>query len=358
MACLHCRKSRVRCKIEPGFNKCTPCKQSGTTCTFDSRDGRKNRANSKAVANELKDRIRHLEDLLKQNGPVEEHQDGFHVPEHLSQQLDSPNTESDLGSHLNMTYEEEPPPYTDATQVQTGISSQFHPHVQPQRLEQPNRTMMAKLIPHPVKFDMSAGRVRFFGPTTTMHILSRPACDSSRTPGPFWPISTLVRNLSPETHDHLIDLFFDCHNSALHIVHKWAFLDDLRSDGTQFYSNFLHMAMLAEGYRYADKCRPDIKRLASSIDNNDSSILHTKAKQMAEQELVKPGGIPSIQAFFLLADLEVAVGRDDTGWMFAGMSFRLLFDVGLHVDPSELRLTEREVQIRHMVLWACIMNDV
>jgi hypothetical protein len=39
------------------------------------------------------------------------------------------------------------------------------------------------------------------------------------------------------------------------------------------------------------------------------------------------------------------------------MSFRLVFDVGLHVDASELRLTEREVQIRHMVLWACIIND-
>ena len=25
--------------------------------------------------------------------------------------------------------------------------------------------------------------------------------------------------------------------------------------------------------------------------------------------------------------------------MFAGMAFRLLFDIGLHVDPSDLRLT-------------------
>lgn len=39
------------------------------------------------------------------------------------------------------------------------------------------------------------------------------------------------------------------------------------------------------------------------------------------------------------------------------MSFRLVFDVGLHVDPASLRLSEREAQIRHMVLWACIVND-
>ena len=41
----------------------------------------------------------------------------------------------------------------------------------------------------------------------------------------------------------------------------------------------------------------------------------------------------------------------------AGMSFRLVFDVGLHVDASELQLTERETQIRNMVLWACMLND-
>ncbi|KAL1596560.1 hypothetical protein SLS60_009208 [Paraconiothyrium brasiliense] len=337
-----------------GFSSCTPCRQSSVNCAFDSTDGRKNRANSKAVANELKDRIRHLEGILRQTRPDQLINDALHAPPQPSlPQSNSPHpTDSESGSQLTPTYDEEPPPYRDSTQPVT--SSQC----QSQRREQQNRFMLAKLIPHPVKFDMSAGRVRFFGPTTNMHILSRPASDTSRAPGPFWPISTLVRTLSPETHDYLVDLFFDCHNSALHIVHKWAFFDDLRTDGTQFYSNFLHMTMLAEGYRYSDKGREDIKKLAAPDGTPDSSIFHTKAKKMAEQELVKPGGIPSIQAFFLLADLEVGVGRDDTGWMFAGMSFRLLFDVGLHVDPSELNLTDREVQIRHMVLWACIMNDV
>ncbi|KAF2265058.1 hypothetical protein CC78DRAFT_515860 [Lojkania enalia] len=202
---------------------------------------------------------------------------------------------------------------------------------------------------------MASGRVRFFGPTTNMHLLSRSMLDPGKSTETYWPISALVRDLSPETHDYLIDLFFDCHNSNVHIVHKWAFLEDLKSGDTQFYSNFLHMCMLAEGWRYADRTRPDIKRLA--CPGPDSSTFHTKARKMAELELTKPGGIPSIQAFSLLGDLEAGTGRDDTGWMFAGMAFRLLFDVGLHVDPSELRLAEREVQIRHMVLWACVMND-
>ena len=40
------------------------------------------------------------------------------------------------------------------------------------------------------------------------------------------------------------------------------------------------------------------------------------------------------------------------------MSLRLVFDVGLHVDPAPLGLTEKEVQIRHMVLWGSLVHDM
>ncbi|KAF2462823.1 uncharacterized protein BDR25DRAFT_386050, partial [Lindgomyces ingoldianus] len=305
------------------------------------------RANSKAVANELSKRIQHLESLLKETGHGHAIPDAPTPLEHLHDQHPHP-METDSESQSTPCYDDEPPPYPEAPQSTRGS--------QPHDASAHSKAIIGKLAPRPVKFDMASGRVRFFGPTTNMHILSRSTSDPSKNSESFWPISTLVRDLSPETHDYIIDLFFDHHNSALHIVHKWAFLDDLKEGGTQFYSNFLHMCMLAEGYRYADKSRADLKKLA--CPGPDSSTFHTKAKKMAELELVKPGGVPSIQAFFLLGDLEVGIGRDDTGWMYAGMAFRLLFDVGLHVDPSEIHLTEREVQIRHMVLWACILNDV
>lgn len=36
----------------------------------------------------------------------------------------------------------------------------------------------------------------------------------------------------------------------------------------------------------------------------------------------------------------------------------MVFDAGLHVDPAVMHLAERETQIRHMVLWACIFTDM
>lgn len=40
-----------------------------------------------------------------------------------------------------------------------------------------------------------------------------------------------------------------------------------------------------------------------------------------------------------------------------GMCYRMVFDAGLHVDPGSLNMPERDTQIRHMVLWACMTTD-
>jgi len=220
------------------------------------------------------------------------------------------------------------------------------------------RDLLTKLSPCSVRFDMASGRVRFFGPTTNLHILSSTSLTSNpERQESHWPIAMLIRDLSPETHDYLMDLFWTCHNSVFHVVHKDAFEEDLESGSTQWYSMFLHFAILATGYRYSDKSRADIQRLM--LHGQLSSTLHAKAKNMAKLELERPGGIPSVQALFLLGDLEAGCGRDDTGWMFAGMAFRLVWDLGLHVDPSDLGLTERDAQIRYMLLWyACVCDKL
>ncbi len=41
----------------------------------------------------------------------------------------------------------------------------------------------------------------------------------------------------------------------------------------------------------------------------------------------------------------------------AGMANRLCFDIGLHLDCQNDGLPEREIQIRHMTLFACVIYD-
>lgn len=78
---------------------------------------------------------------------------------------------------------------------------------------------------------------------------------------------------------------------------------------------------------------------------------------MLDLELERPGGIPSVAALLILGDSEVGVGRDNVGWMYAGMAMRLAYDIGLHLDSRHTGMSDREIDIRKMALWACVIYD-
>lgn len=78
---------------------------------------------------------------------------------------------------------------------------------------------------------------------------------------------------------------------------------------------------------------------------------------MLDLELERPGGIPSVAALLILGDSEVGVGRDNVGWMYAGMAMRLAYDIGLHLDSRHTGMSDREIDIRRMTLWSCVIYD-
>ncbi|KAK1970806.1 fungal-specific transcription factor domain-containing protein [Colletotrichum sublineola] len=206
-------------------------------------------------------------------------------------------------------------------------------------------------------FDQSTGRLRFFGPTSNHNAHHTEPTDESvcrEPPGQARRAEHIIRSLTSPTHDYLIETFWTHYNNVLKVVDREAFESSRESQDPKFYSPFLHVSILAMGFRFADPDREDIKRIA--LGNRESS-LHREAKCMLETVLERPGGIPSVQALLLLGDLECAVGRDHTGWMYAGMANRLAFDIGLHVKSRENGIGEHEADIRHTVMRACVVYD-
>lgn len=111
----------------------------------------------------------------------------------------------------------------------------------------------------------------------------------------------IIRSLPLETYDYLMEMFWTCYNTVIHVLHREAFEQDREAGRTQFYSGFLHVCVLAIGFRHADKERPDIKKI--SLPQMEST-LHREAKYMLDHELERPGGIPTVVAMLLLGDLE------------------------------------------------------
>lgn len=172
--------------------------------------------------------------------------------------------------------------------------------------------------------DNFAGTVHYFGPTTNLHVFWNPKDatslrqknESSRR------AVKVISELSVDTYDHLMGCFWRYHNSIFKMVERYEFNMDKENGATNFFSSFLQLCMLALGFRFADKSRPDIKRLMLPYSPREST-LHREAKKMVEYELENLGGIPSIQAWLLLGDLECGCGRDNTGWLFGGIACHL-----------------------------------
>jgi hypothetical protein len=357
VACASCRDRRIRCVVPPGDKECTQCKRSGVDCVIKNDDERRRygyastnsyvantfRPISRAYMCSLTERVALLETMLKDQG--QEPPPANHPPKtrHGNQQNedDSPNrraTNSQNVQHEQSSPGSQPSPQDDY------IYQDFDPLEQNESpLGDEESASSPSILPLPKKdgmvnrllstrghlsFDQLSGRLRYFGPTTNCHVhseIGNPMDSAQEQSEQARRADKIIRSLPLETYDYLMDLFWQCYNPVIHVLHHEAFNEDREMGRTQFYSGFLHVCVLAMGFRFAEKNRPDIGKIALP---QMESTLHREAKYMLDHELERPGGIPSVVALLLLGDLECGVGRDNLGWMYGGMAVRLAFDIG------------------------------
>lgn len=291
----------------------------------------------------LTDRVSLLESMLKERG--EELPPANHPPKtrHGSQRnadtspsrknKDTHNTQNDQSSPGSQPSPQDDYPYLDFEQPEQNESPQCDADSagSPSMLPPPKKDGMVNRLLSTrghLSFDQLSGRLRYFGPTTNCHVHSEfgnPIDSAHEQSEQARRADKIIRSLPLETYDYLMDLFWQCYNPVIHVLHQEAFNEDREMGRTQFYSGFLHVCVLAMGFRFADKDRLDIRKIA--LPQMDST-LHREAKYMLDHELERPGGIPSVVALLLLGDLECGVGRDNLGWMYGGMAVRLAFDIG------------------------------
>ncbi|KKY25831.1 putative nitrogen assimilation transcription factor nit-4 [Diplodia seriata] len=382
IACASCRDRRIRvraspapscvlradrslqCVVRPGETECFNCKRTGAECIIRNDDERR-KPISRAYVASLTERIAVLEDLLRSKG--EEPPPVIHPPR-IRPGL--PGSEEPQPGRANDALQEpaQPPHFDNASFSESDdAADQSVPFLYAARTASSPRlldpadesqSLVSQLLAPKghLGIDQTSGSVRFFGSLMNCHLPSdkATASKSSDIVEHARRATKTIRLLSQETHEYLMDLFWEHFNAVLHVIHKDAFLEDYEHGSPHFYSPFLHICILAVGFRYADKTRSDIQRIA--LEPRESTF-HREAKFMLDVELERPGGIPQVQALLLLANCECSVGRDHTGWLYSGMGVRLAFDIGLHLETRSSGLSEREVDVRHMTLWACVIFD-
>jgi Fungal specific transcription factor domain len=126
-----------------------------------------------------------------------------------------------------------------------------------------------------------------------------------------------------------------------------------------YYSHTLLNAMLSHSVRWSQS-NENIKALLRPY--GDGALFGQHARALLFEDLSRGHSrIPTVQALLLLSANEVGQGNRTQAWLYSGMAFRLIEDMGVCIDghlyAGSVQLSDQDVEIRHRLFWSCYFMD-
>ncbi|KAI5456072.1 fungal-specific transcription factor domain-containing protein [Mariannaea sp. PMI_226] len=141
--------------------------------------------------------------------------------------------------------------------------------------------------------------------------------------------------VATETGLALLDIYWTWLHPLHNCVYKPAMLMDLALGGP-YCSDFLLMCIFGLVARHLPEHTPNFH----GVGKGDEFISRAKILLLEEMSAARPS-IPTIQGLLILGGRQGAMGNSSEGWLYTGMAFRLMTDIGLHLDMSRLSKLER-----------------
>lgn len=126
-----------------------------------------------------------------------------------------------------------------------------------------------------------------------------------------------------------------------------------------YYSHMLLNAMLSHSIRWG-KNDPPTRKL---LEQYEGGALFGRQARMLLFEDLRHGHskIPTVQTLLLLSAHECGLGNRTQAWLYSGMAFRLIEDMGICIDGQKyagsVQLSDEDVEIRHRLFWSCYFWD-
>ncbi|KAL4867583.1 hypothetical protein BDV12DRAFT_186631 [Aspergillus spectabilis] len=160
--------------------------------------------------------------------------------------------------------------------------------------------------------------------------------------------------VDPELGMHLLSLHWNRQHHSFLITYRPAFMRDMACNGPYF-SKLLLNAI----YFGAAKFSP---RLEVRKDPNDVRTAGWRYRERVRELLVGAldySDITTIQALLIMTNSLFALGDErSAAWLYAGLAFRMLTDLGMHVDLTSMhRFSDEDLEIRRRVFWAAFVVD-
>ncbi|CEN62016.1 Putative Nitrate assimilation regulatory protein nirA [Aspergillus calidoustus] len=160
--------------------------------------------------------------------------------------------------------------------------------------------------------------------------------------------------VDPDLGMHLLSLHWNRQHHSFLITYRPAFMRDMACNGPYF-SKLLLNAI----YFGAAKFSP---RLEVRKDPNDVRTAGWKYRERVRELLggaLDCSDITTIQALLVMTNSLFALGDErSAAWLYAGLAFRMLTDLGMHVDlTSTQRFSDEDLEIRRRTFWGAFVVD-
>ncbi|KAL4949010.1 fungal-specific transcription factor domain-containing protein [Aspergillus filifer] len=325
-SCEGCRKRKVKCN--GASPTCSRCAARGTECVYTL-------APTLSYTKQLERRVAELEDALAKHR-------GYPVPDAAE---GSPSSSAATASESrSLTHRE-----ANADDDQD-ISRDFE----------------GLKVEHD-------GRVSFHGPTSLFQLPS--GALNAATSGFQASVQTgerkerLVNNAwreraieqmaaMPEPFQYLLDSHWCWIQPLFNFVYRPAFTRDMKLNGP-YYSDALLNALLSHSVRWC-KAEPSMGAILESYEGG-AVFWHRAVTGLYDS--LKDGvvNIPNLQTLLLLSARECGQGNRAQAWLYSGMAFRMLDDLGITIDSRKYsdsaQLSDEDIEIRNRLFWSCYFWD-
>ncbi|KAF2761116.1 hypothetical protein EJ05DRAFT_497675 [Pseudovirgaria hyperparasitica] len=163
--------------------------------------------------------------------------------------------------------------------------------------------------------------------------------------------------VDPDLGMHLLSLHWNRQHHSFLITYRPVFMRDMACQGPYF-SRILLNAI----YFGAAKFSP---RLEVRKDPNDVRTAGWQFRERVRELLgsaLDKSEITTIQALLVMTNSLFALGDErSAAWLYAGLAFRMIIDLGMHVDAPDIlsvrKLSEEDIEVRRRVFWGAFVVD-
>ncbi|EFQ87269.1 hypothetical protein PTT_17286 [Pyrenophora teres f. teres 0-1] len=163
--------------------------------------------------------------------------------------------------------------------------------------------------------------------------------------------------VEPELGMHLLSLHWNRQHHSFLSTYRPAFMRDMACNGPYF-SKLLLNAIYFGAAKFSP--RHEVRRVADDVRTAGWQF-RQRVRELLGGSLDK-SEITTIQALLVMTNSLFALGDErSAAWLYAGLAFRMIVDLGIHVDTVNLagsrKLSDEDYEIRRRVFWAAFVID-